>query len=121
MLTAFARDARYALRMFRKTPGVTSIAILALALGIGANTAIFTLVKAVLLSPLPYPQPERLALLIRAYHANTVPTISALKLDTWRHETHTFEAITGFDFMGSGFNLVTAGGDAERILGLRVA
>src|SRR5512132_885828 len=106
MLTTLARDARYALQMFRKTPGVTTIAILALALGIGANTAIFTLVKAVLLNPLPYPQPERLALLMRAYRANNVPTISALKLDTWQRQTRSFEAITGFDFMGSGFNLV---------------
>jgi predicted permease len=115
------KDARYSLRMLGKAPGVTLAAVAALAVGIGANTAIFTLVKAALLSPLPYPQPERVALLMRNYDGNRVPTTSVLKFDYWRRNNRSFESLAAFDALGSGVNLVAPGAEPERVLGLRVA
>jgi putative ABC transport system permease protein len=118
-MDTLAADIRYALRTLRRTPGFTAVAIAALALGIGANTAIFTVVNAVLLQPLPYPQPSRIMKLGRQYpngigYSNSIP-----KYMTWR-QNDVFEAMALYDQSGPGLNLGT-GDRPEQVKALHVS
>lgn len=83
-------DIRYALRQLRKSPGFSLVAVLTLALGIGANTAIFSVVNAVLLRPLPYPQPERLVYLNEVV-TGTDTSIALPDYLDWRHDSTSFQ------------------------------
>jgi putative ABC transport system permease protein len=85
---AFAQDLRYGLRTLRKTPGFTTIAVLSLALGVGANTGVFSVVHGVLLRPLPYPEPDRLV----AVGQN----VSMPEFDFWKEHARSFVSAAGF-------------------------
>src|SRR5882724_2708604 len=114
------RDLRFAVRVLSKNPGFTAIALLTLTLGIGINCAIFTVVNAVLLRPLPYPHSERLVLVQRHFPDGLYPATSSTKFLFWREYSRGFESMTGYAFASSGVNL-TGTGDPERLHSLRVS
>src|SRR5690348_10853929 len=92
------QDLRYGARMLLKKPGFTLIAVFTLALGIGANTAIFSVVNAVLLRPLPYPEPERLMMVNTTdlTRGGTSMGINLPDFREWRDRNRSFEAMAAF-------------------------
>ena len=109
------QDIRYALRTMWKTPGFTSIAILALALGIGVNTAIFTVVNTVLLRPLPYKDSGRIVALMRTYPSGHGPVTSVPKFFAWKRDSgDVLEDVAAYDLMGPGVSL-SVGGEPEQV------
>ncbi|HEY6970307.1 MAG TPA: ABC transporter permease [Candidatus Angelobacter sp.] len=105
------QDIRYGLRIMRRSPGFTAVAILTLTLGIGANTAIFSVVNGVLLSPLPYPHPEQLITLHESKPNFQYGSISYPNFRDWQKENRTFSAIALT--RGSSF-ILTGAGEAEQ-------
>ncbi len=106
------QDIRYGTRMLLKNPGITFVVILALALGIGANTAIFSVVNAVLLRPLPYDQADRLLFLNERSQVLDEMSISYPNFTDWRNQNQVFEKIGVYN--RNSYNL-TGAGEAERI------
>ena len=113
------QDSRYAIRTLLKNPAVTLIAVFALALGIGANTAIFTVVDRVLLRPLPYNDADRLVNVVRKFRTGTSPSMSIPKFAAIR-QADLLDAVAVYDFMGPGMNL-SAAGTPEQVRGVHVS
>src|SRR5262245_58797380 len=112
-------DLRYAWRVIIKNPAFSAVAIAALALGIGANAAIFSVVNGVLLQPLPYPEPDRLMRLCRKFPNGEGCAISIPKFMIW-HRAQAFDCMSAYDFAGPGLNL--SGGDRpEQVRGIHVS
>ena len=113
-MNSFFRDLRYSARMLLKSPGFTVVAVLALTLGIGANTAIFSVVNSVLLRPLPYSDPGRLMQLWEASAKKGRSEIPASypNFADWRDQNHVFEHVVAYSDWS--FNL-TGAGEPERI------
>jgi putative ABC transport system permease protein len=91
-----AQDVRYALRGLRRNPVFTAVAILTLALGIGMNTAVFSVVSAALIKPLPYPDSERIVWLANSDRRVHREVASAPDFADWREQAHSFEAMAGY-------------------------
>ena len=109
-LETLLQDLRFAFRMLRKSPGFTTVAVLTLALGIGANTAIFSLVNGILLVPLPYPQPEKLVSITGTYPKGGVVAM--------REQMRTTDVAAYYE--GHEFNL-TGQGEPLRLTGTVVS
>jgi predicted permease len=117
-MTLLWQDIRYGLRVLRKSPGFTAVAVLTLALGIGANTAIFTVVYGVLLRPLPFRQPDRIVMLAESYkELMDEKSLTATELNRLRRYSEPFEYIAGYTQFG--YNLAS-GNAAEHLRGMPV-
>jgi putative ABC transport system permease protein len=99
-------DIRHSLRLLIKSPGFTTVAVLALALGIGANTAIFSVIDRVLLAPLPFPDSERIMRVQRKFPDGNGSSVSIPKFMAWR-KSQSFEAMAAYDFGSVSLNLGT--------------
>lgn len=114
------RDFRFAIRSLRKTPGFTIIAILVIAVGIGVNTAVFSVINAVLLKPLSYPDPRALVELLNTGPQGAFPGANIPKFNIWLHQTSIFQQVAAYDFGGAGMNL-TGGDHPEQVQGVHVS
>jgi predicted permease len=120
MLADLVRDFRYAVRSLARTPGFTVVAVVVLALGIGATSAIFSLVSAVWLKPLPFADAERIVSLWTDLAAIGGPPrveIAPANYVDWQQRSRSFESMAPIE--GTSFNLTGEGGDPERVSGMR--
>ena len=124
-MTGITQDVRYAVRQLRKSPGFTLVAVLTLALGIGANTTIFSVMNATLLQPLSFPNPDRLVLVWQTFGKgpDNYNIVSAPNYWDFERRNHVFESMALFDSAGRGYNLSAHGStrEAEQVSGLRVS
>jgi putative ABC transport system permease protein len=105
-MSSFLDDVKHSLRMFLKNPGFAIAAVAALTLGIGANTAIFSVVNSVLLKPLAYPDADRIVRFVLSFpHGTTYPFASIPEFHHYQQQTTVFSEVAAYDFVGPGFNL----------------
>jgi putative ABC transport system permease protein len=118
-MASFVHDIRFGVRTLLRTPGFTVAALLTLALGIGANTAIFSVINGVLLRPLPYPESDRLVRLVRRHPAGVAENQTGLRYLFFREHVTSVDGMTAYSGAGS-FNLV-AGDRAQFVNALGVS
>jgi putative ABC transport system permease protein len=118
-LTVLKQDIHFALRSLRRQPAFTAIVVITLALGIGANTAIFSVINSVLLTPLPYREPHRLVMMWETRPGSDRPLVSYPNFEDWRQRQHGFEDV-GVYYPWASFTM-TGQGDAERVDGALVS
>ncbi|MEP7270751.1 MAG: ABC transporter permease [Acidobacteriota bacterium] len=110
----FLLDLRYGVRRLLRRPGFTIVAIVTLSLGIGANTAIFSVVNGILFRSLPYEDPDRLVLLWEAGKGVRNNPVSHLNFSDWRAQQHSFESISAYTGRWGGPETITGGSEPER-------
>ena len=115
-MTHVSQDIRFALRLLRRSPGFTAVVVLSLALGIGASTAMFTVVHAALLKPLPFKDPARVVAAMYGANAEESYPLSFQQLMQWRDEFQVFEEVAGY-FNWSA--TIGGEGDPERLTAMR--
>ncbi len=113
------RDLRFALRSLAKMPGFTAVAVIVIAVGIGANTAVFSVINTVLLKPLTYPEPQSLVQLMNTGPQGTFPGANVPKFNIWHQQSSIFQYVAGYDQGGAGLNL-TGGNVPEQVQGIHV-
>src|SRR5499425_135419 len=114
------RDIRFAFRSLRKTPGFTAVAIVVIAVGIGANTAVFSVINTILLKPLTYPDPQSLVHLMNTGDQGSFPGANVPKFNIWRQQTGIFQKVAAYDTGGAGLNL-TGNDQPEQVQGVHVS
>ena len=116
---ALAQDIRFALRMLRKSPAFAAIAILTLALGIGANTALFSVVNGVLLNPLPYPHSGQLVAISERNAGQPQAPISYLNFLDWQRDNRSFSSMAMYRH--EDYNFTSGHGPAQRVNGFMIS
>ncbi len=121
-MSSLLSDLRHSVRVLTGNPGFTAVAVAALALGIGANTAIFSVVNAVLLAPLPYPESDRIMRIDRGFKGQSDggSSVSIPKFMAWKKANQSFAAMALYDFSGPGLNL-GAGDRPQQVKGIHVS
>lgn len=118
-MISLPQNLRYALRMLRKNPGFTIAAVLTLTLGIGATTAIFSVVDVVMLRPLPFPQADRIAEVLRHYDEGDEIALSAPEYLQLRERNHVFDHLAAYPILLAGVNL-SGSGVPQQVKGIAV-
>jgi predicted permease len=114
------RDLQFALRSLRKSPGFAAIALIVIAVGIGVNTAVFSVINTVLLKPLTYPDPQSLVELMNKTPRGTFPGANIPKFRVWREQTGIFQQVAAYDGGGAGLN-ITGGDHPQQVQGVHVS